>query len=199
MNNKVTAICTGKLSESDKDYLAIGTEANLLVYQVDDNLEIFFKEIAEGVRCMVIGKIENESILFVGCSTTVRGLNDKGEELFWVVNSSNYPINTIILFDFNRDNDKKIILGSEDKIRIYKKDKFLQELSENAPIKQLLGMGGLLGFILTNGTVGVYEEHLRLWRIKAKVVASSIASYDLLGTGSTQLITGWENGKVGLR
>lgn len=177
VNHKVTSVCTGKLSDGEKDYLAIGTEANLLVYQVDDNLEIFFKDIPEGVRSMVIGEIDNQSLLYVGSSTTVRGLNDKGEELLWIVNSSNYPINTIIIFDFNRDNDKKIVLGSEDKIKIYKKDKFLHELSENAPIKQLLGMGGMLGFILNNGTVGVYEEHLRLWRIKASFTQFPQDSY----------------------
>jgi Bardet-Biedl syndrome 2 protein len=167
-----------------------------LVYQVDDNLEIFFKEITEGVRCLQIGSVESTAYLFVGTLTTVTALNEKGDEIFWIVSSADHPINTIILYDFSRDNEKEIILGSEDKIRIYKKDKFVNELSENAPIKQILPMGTLLAFILDNGTIGIYEQYMRLWRIKSKVPAMAIASYDLLGTNSVQLITGWENGKV---
>ena len=42
INYTITAIATGKLSpDSDKEYLAIGTENNILVYQVrDEHLKI---------------------------------------------------------------------------------------------------------------------------------------------------------------
>lgn len=148
--------------------MAIGTESNILVYQVDDNLEIFYKEIPEGVRCMLIGCIDLilGPMLLVGSNTTVRGLNDKGDEIFWIVTTGN--VNSMILFDFNRDSENEILLGCEDhKIKIYKNDKFLRDLNENASVKQIASIGPLLiSFILQNGTIGVYEEHVRLWRIK---------------------------------
>ena len=54
INYSITAIATGKLSEnSEKEYLAIGTDTNILVYQVDDNLEVFFKEVSEIGRAHV--------------------------------------------------------------------------------------------------------------------------------------------------
>lgn len=197
----ITAIATGKLSpSSDKEFLAIGTDTNILVYQVDDNLEIFFKEVSEGVRCMIIGATDSTSLplLFCGTKTTVRGLNDKGEEILWIVTSG--TVNSIILFDFTRDNECEILLGCEDeKIKIYKNDKFLRELNENCPVKKIVPVGSLLTFILRNGTVGVYEEHVRLWRIKSKSCATSAAPYDLLGTGQLQIILGWESGKIDVR
>lgn len=201
INYTITAIATGKLSQtSEKEYLAIGTDTNILVYQVDDNLEVFFKEISEGVRCMTIGTSDlmNPPMLFCGTRTTVRGFNEKGDELLWIVTSG--VINSIVLFDFNRDNDHEILLGCEDeKIRIYKQDKFIRELNENGPVKLIVQIGSLLAFILRNGTVGVYEEHVRLWRIKSKSCATCAVPFDLLGTGQQQIILGWENGKMDVR
>ncbi|KAG5674649.1 hypothetical protein PVAND_004603 [Polypedilum vanderplanki] len=201
VNYTITAIATGKLSsESDKEYLAIGTENNILIYQVDDNLEVFFKDVSESIRCMIIGTIDNSHppLLFCGSNTTVKGYNVKGDEILWIVTSG--VVNSITLFDFNRDNDKEIILGCNDKIRIYKQDRFIRELNENAPVKQIAPLGlQLLAFILKNGTVGVYEEHLRLWRIKSKSTATCLACYDLLGSGTDQIILGWESGKIDIR
>lgn len=197
----ITAIATGKLSSnSDKEYLAIGTDTNILVYQVDDNLEIFFREISEGVRCMVIGTsdVMIQPLLFCGTKTTVQGFDDKGDEILWIVTSG--AVNSIILFDFNRDNDREVLLGCEDeKIRVYKHDKFIRELNENGPVKKIVAVGQLLAFILRNGTVGVYEEHVRLWRIKSKSSATCAAAYDLLGTGQLQIVLGWESGKIDVR
>lgn len=200
VNYTIKAIASGKLSnDSDKEYLAIGTENNILVYQVDDNMEVFFKDILEAIRCMVIGNIDHhQPMLFCGTNTTVKGYNVRGEEILWIVTSGS--VNSIILFDFNRDNDQEIVLGCNDKIRIYKQDKFIKELNENAPVKQITALGSLLlAFILQNGTVGVYEEHVRLWRIKSKSCATCMASYDLLGTGNQQIVIGWEYGKIDIR
>jgi Bardet-Biedl syndrome 2 protein len=201
LNYTITSIATGQLSQSsDKEYLAIGTETSVLAYQVDDNLEVFFKEINERVCCMIIGTTDllHSPMLFCGTRTSVRGINEKGEELLWIVTSSD--VNSILLFDFNRDNDCEILLACEDdKIRIYKQDKFVRELIENGPVKQIVKVGQLLAFILKNGTVGVYDEYVRLWRIKSKCSATSAAPYDLLGMGQNQIIIGWENGKLDVR
>ncbi|KRT85660.1 hypothetical protein AMK59_441, partial [Oryctes borbonicus] len=55
------------------------------------------------------------------------------------------------------------------------------------------------GYSVSNGTIGVYEQDVRLWRVKSKNFAISTYSYDLLGKGYTQLITGWSNGKIDCR
>lgn len=72
-----------------------------------------------------------------------------------------------------------------------------------------------LAYALTDGTIGVYRESIRLWRIKvvriegtnkhlkskslflqSKSKGTSLASFDLLGSGKNQLIVGWESGRV---
>lgn len=136
--------------------------------------------------------------LICGTNTTVKGYNVKGDEVLWIVTCG--VVNSILLFDFNRDSELELILGCNDKIKIYKNDKFIKEMNENAPVKQIAALGPhLLAFILNNGTVGVYEEHARLWRIKSKSCATCLVSYDLLGTGTQQIVIGWESGKIDIR
>lgn len=203
LNYTITAIATGKLSSSsEKDFLAIGTDTSVLVYQVEDNLEIFFREISEKVCCMIIGRVSTETssapMLLCGTRTSVKGFNEKGDDVLWIVVSAD--INALLFFDFNRDNDSETLLACRDgKIRIYKNDKFLRELNESGPVTGIVQVGQLLAFLLGNGTVGVYEEYVRLWRIKSKCCATAAVAYDLLGTGQTQIIVGWESGKIDVR
>lgn len=62
--------------------------------------------------------------------------------------------------------------------------------------KLISGRSNLLAYTLNDGTLGVYDETVRLWRIKSKARGTALTSYDLLGTGTYQLIIGWESGKV---
>lgn len=55
------------------------------------------------------------------------------------------------------------------------------------------------GYSVSNGTIGVYEQDTRLWRVKSKNIAISMYHYDLMGLGANQLITGWSNGKIDCR
>ena len=46
MNEPVTAIHAGRLiPDENKDILAVGSASNLLAYHVDNNSELFFKEV----------------------------------------------------------------------------------------------------------------------------------------------------------
>ena len=46
MNETVNAICAGKLNpDEDKDVLVVGSASSVLVYHVDNNSELFFKEV----------------------------------------------------------------------------------------------------------------------------------------------------------
>lgn len=57
-NQEVRAIETGCLSKDDpKEILVIGSPTQLLAYHVDNNHDIFYKEIMEGILTIIIGSI----------------------------------------------------------------------------------------------------------------------------------------------
>lgn len=68
-NQEVRAIETGCLSRVDnKEILVIGSPTQLLAYHVDNNRDIFFKEILEGIRTIIIGTISSseQPLVIVG-------------------------------------------------------------------------------------------------------------------------------------
>lgn len=54
----MTAICAGRLNpEDDKDILVIGTKSTLLAYHVENNTDLFYKQVILFFAC--IGYNEN--------------------------------------------------------------------------------------------------------------------------------------------
>lgn len=48
MNRGVNTICAGRLNkEDDKDILLIGTASNILAYHVENNSDLFYKEVRQ--------------------------------------------------------------------------------------------------------------------------------------------------------
>lgn len=43
---QVTSLCTGRLTEDERDVLLIGTVTHVLAYQVEDNADLFYKEVS---------------------------------------------------------------------------------------------------------------------------------------------------------
>ncbi|CAM1154557.1 BBS2 (predicted) [Pycnogonum litorale] len=76
----------------------------------------------------------------------------------------------------------------------------ISEISETEAIVGLCEISGdRFAYALSNGTVGVYENSERHWRIKSRNQPISIYSFDLDGDGVPELITGWSNGKIDAR
>ena len=46
INQQVSAVCAGQLGESEKDILIVGTPTNLLAYNVQDNSDVFYKDVS---------------------------------------------------------------------------------------------------------------------------------------------------------
>ena len=66
-------------------------------------------------------------------------------------------------------------------------------------VEFLVGIGaGVLGYGLRNGTLGVYQNSARLWRVKSKHALHSLVALDPYSDGQLRLVSGWSNGKVGL-
>ncbi|KAL1501189.1 hypothetical protein ABEB36_006566 [Hypothenemus hampei] len=193
INSMVTALAAyAVLPNVSRDILIIGTATNILVYDVHDNRDLFFKECEDGVRCVTVG---NGQMILVGGNSSVHGYDHLGNDVFWIAVGD-------CVTSLSCLPDQKLIVSSEDfYIRIFKGGDLESELNETEAVSNLLGLPNeKFAYSVSNGTIGVYEKTSRLWRVKSKNFAISMLSYDLLGrTTGPQLITGWSNGKIDCR
>ncbi|KAF7277987.1 hypothetical protein GWI33_008983 [Rhynchophorus ferrugineus] len=202
VNQIITALTAGLLlPNEDNDILIIGTSTNLLVYHVHDNRDIFYKECEDGIKSIVLGQFKTfkSPIILVGGNSSLHGYDHNGEEVFWVAIGD--IVTSLILMDYNNDGQNELIVSSEDfNIRVFKGDQTIVEHNETEVVTSLIPLAeNRFAYSVSNGTVGVYENSLRLWRIKSKNFAVSMHRYDLLGQSTQQLITGWSNGKIDCR
>ncbi|KAL5007643.1 hypothetical protein ScPMuIL_016449 [Solemya velum] len=202
INQQVAALGAGRLDvNSDKDVLAVGTQTNLMVYDVNNNSDIFYRETPDGSNSITIGRLGSydQPLVIIGGNCSLQGYDMEGLDSFWTVTGDN--VCSLALLDFNNDGQNELIVGSEDyDIRVFKEDEIIAELTETDTITCLCEMQDTkFGYALANGTVGVYDRNARYWRIKSKNQPMTIHGFDLDSDGVLELITGWSNGKVDAR
>uniref|UniRef100_A0A8C5PQR3 Bardet-Biedl syndrome 2 protein homolog n=1 Tax=Leptobrachium leishanense TaxID=445787 RepID=A0A8C5PQR3_9ANUR len=176
INQTVSCLTCGVLDpERGYDSLVVGTQTNLLAYDVHNNSDLFYKEIADGANAVVVGKLGNVTspLALIGGNCALQGFDCEGNDRFWTVTGDN--VRSLALFDFDGDGKKETITSL-------------------CPMN-----GSRFGYTLSNGTVGVYDRMVRSWRMKSKNLAMSIHAFDLNSDGVCELVTGWSNGKIDAR
>ncbi|XP_057298017.1 Bardet-Biedl syndrome 2 protein-like [Hydractinia symbiolongicarpus] len=201
INQQVSALCCGSLDDSQRDMLFVGTQTNLLAYDVENNSDLFYKEVPDGVNSLLVGNVGTNPtpLVLAGGNCSIQGFDSEGSDEFWTVTGDN--VCSLALVDFDSDGNKELLVGSEDfDIRVFKDDEIIAEMTETEAVTSLHALyGSRFGYALSNGTVGVYDRSARYWRIKSKNQAVTIHSFDLDGDGVPELVTGWSNGKVDAR
>ena len=62
VNKKITTLGVGCFEEGgQKDCLLIGTETNILAYDMEKNADVFYRDVPDGVKAMAFGKMKNVS------------------------------------------------------------------------------------------------------------------------------------------
>ncbi|XP_054004595.1 Bardet-Biedl syndrome 2 protein homolog [Hylaeus anthracinus] len=201
IGTEITALCTGRLNEDERDVLLIGTPTHVLAYHIEDNSDIFYKEMSDGARCITIGKLGwfPNQVAIVGGNCSVTILDSQGIEIFWTVVEG--TVSSLAVFDFDGDNENELVTGTDDsEIKVYKEDNVLWDVKETAPVTTLTGLPDRrFVYSVGNGTLGVYEMAQRLWRVKSKHRVVVTRCFDVNGDGTLEVITGWNNGKVDAR
>jgi len=205
INRKITSLATGCLLEdghSNPDILFIGSESNLLAYDVERNADKFFVDVQDGVNALVVGKTANqaENMVIVGGNCSILGFDDKGREVFWTVTGDN--VSSLALCDIDSRNSTSLLVGSDDfEIRIFRGEETIYEISESDRISILNTIDKtMFGYGLANGTVGVYgNAKSRLWRVKTKHKPLALFSYDIDMDGVSEVFSGWSHGGFNIR
>ncbi len=205
INNQITAVACGTIDPKldNKDVLCVGTRTNLLAYNVNDNTDLFYKEVQDGIDSLLCGKVDSApdapTLALVGGNCSVHGFSASGQEEFWTVCGDHAY--ALAIADVNGDGKPELLVGSDDyEIRHFKGEEVLNEFTETSRIRGLEALTGqLYGYSLDNGTVGVYKDCTRIWRVKSRNKATALKAFDLDGDGVKELCTGWSNGKFEVR
>lgn len=202
INRKITAVVAGMLNPSlQHDVLMVGTQTSLMVYDVEENADLFFKEVHDGVNDIAYGHIPQVDgpLCVVGGNCSIQAFNHEGTELFWTVTGDN--VSALAFSDVNDDGLTELICGTEDfELRIFHHERVIKEITETDVVIQVEHVHkNKFAYALMNGTVGVYDKMSRAWRVKSKNRVNCISCFDLDNDGVPELIAGWENGKVEAR
>uniref|UniRef100_A0A8C6XHA5 BBSome complex member BBS2 n=1 Tax=Naja naja TaxID=35670 RepID=A0A8C6XHA5_NAJNA len=202
INEAVSCLTAGLLNpDLGCDSLLVGTRTSLLAYDVHNNADLFYAGVPDGANSIVVGILGDISspLAVIGGNCSLQGFNYEGKDLFWTVTGDN--VRALAFCDFDGDGKKELLVGSEDfDIRVFKEDEIVAEMSETEIITALTAMSPTrLGYALANGTVGIYNQAARYWRIKSKNQAMCIDAFDINSDGVCELITGWSSGKIDAR
>ncbi|KAH8059998.1 hypothetical protein JL722_4952 [Aureococcus anophagefferens] len=172
----------GRDPDAKRDVLLVGMSSALLVYDVEMNSDVFYKEVQDGVNCMCFGTLRGveEPLVIVGGNCSVLGFDWRGAEEFWTVTGDN------------------LLVGSDDyEIRVFQHEEAVTEATEADRVVALAGLdGGRFAFGLANGTIGVYRGAERKWRVKSKHALVALAAHDVTGDGAFEIIAGWSTGAL---
>ncbi|KAL7978686.1 hypothetical protein Chor_013175 [Crotalus horridus] len=200
INEAVSCLTAGMLNpDLGCDSLLVGTRTSLLAYDVHNNADLFYAGVPDGANSIAVGTLGDIScpLAIIGGNCSLQGFNYEGKDLFWT-----------------------LIVGSEDfDIRVFKEDEIVAEMSETEIVTALTTMSpARFGYALANGTVGIYNQAARYWRIKVSMIkletseqleypalknsknqAMCISAFDINSDGVCELITGWSSGKIDAR
>lgn len=202
INRKITSVAAGLLNPNlGHDVLMVGTQTSLMVYDVEENADLFFKEVHDGVNVIAFGNMMgiDPPVCVVGGNCSIQAFDYEGNELFWTVTGDN--VSALAFCDVNGDGCAELVCGTEDfEVRVYHHETMIKELTETDVVIRVEPIVKTrFAYALMHGTVGVYEKMSRAWRVKSKNRVNCISCFDLDCDGVPELIAGWENGKVEVR
>ena len=129
-------MCTGKLdSTSGNELLFIGSRTNLLAYDVENNKDIFDKEVSDGVNCLSFGTFASigEPLIVSAGNCSITGFDIAADERFWTVTGDN--ASSIQFMDWDDDGEEELVVGSDDfSIRVFKNEEMIFDIQEQSKI-----------------------------------------------------------------
>ncbi|XP_053934505.1 Bardet-Biedl syndrome 2 protein isoform X2 [Cuculus canorus] len=209
INQGITCLASGVLNpQLGYDCLLVGTQTNLLAYDVFNNSDLFYREVSDGASAIVLGKLGDISspLAIIGGNCALQGFDYEGNDRFWTVTGDN--VRSLALCDFDDDGKNELLVGSEDfDIRVFKEDEIVAEMSETESKNHAMSIhafdlnsDGVCELITgwSNGKVDARSDRTGEVIFKDNF-ASSIAGVvegDYRMDGSTQLICCSVDGEV---
>lgn len=212
VNKDITALTVGALtheqaqsnaSTSASELLLIGTQSDLLAYDVYANADCFFKEVDAGVSCITVDTIavgaQHITLAVVGGNGSVQAFDADGTEQLWTTTGAN--VSAIAVCSCFDDGKKSVLAGCDDAtVKVISGEVVVAEAQEAARPVAITSIGvAQFAMALANGTICVYENMVCQWRAKSRGNATCLTAFDIDGDGQNELISGWQSGRIEAR
>ena len=104
----ITSLAAGSLGDGEKDLLFVGTPNNLLAYDVENNQDVFYKSVPDGVNAICVGVTARNvaPLVYVGGNCSIQGYDSRGDDVFWTVTGDN--VLSLMIFDFDSDGENEV-------------------------------------------------------------------------------------------
>lgn len=179
----------------------IGSKTNLLAYDINENADVFDKEVQDGINCMYFSEDLNPDspLIVTGGNLSITGFDCNSEELFWTVTGD--IANSMTVLDFDFDTEKELVVGSDDySIRVYKGEEMIFDINEDSKVILLSKIeNALFAYYLSNGTIGAYSGSAKKWSNRADSKVTSLLGVDFDMDGNKQVMIGYTSGKFEVR
>ena len=201
-NKEIVSLECGQMDPSKpSEMLLIGSETNLLVYDVHENADVFDQEVSDGLNCVAFGEMAgyDDPLVVAGGNCSIVGLDHNADEKLWTVTGDN--VTAMEFLDWQNVGSLNLVVGSDDyAIRVFEGAEIIFDINEEASILQLKGIKrNVFGYALSNGTYGVYYSRKRLWKQKQSAKVTSIVGVDFEHNGQMHLVIGFDNGEIEVR
>jgi Bardet-Biedl syndrome 2 protein len=175
--------------------------AKCFYLDVEDNSDIFDREVPDGVNCLTFGSfpVIGSPMVVAGGNCSITGFDLNAEERFWTVTGDN--ARALEFLDWDEDGEVELVAGSDDfSMRVFKSEEMIFDINEQSKIAFIKRVHkNIFGYALINGTYGVYYGKKRLWRQKAKDRITAMIGVDFDLDGQLELVTGFASGLVEAR
>lgn len=115
INKDITSLGIGPLNPDKKrDMLVVCTESTLHAYDVEDNRDLFFADVIDGIKTMTIGnfKMNEPPLSIVGGNCSILGYNYEGTDVYWSVTGDD--VTALAFMDINEDKENELFVASKD-------------------------------------------------------------------------------------
>lgn len=197
---QITCIIRLSWGPNGLDFIGIGSGNSIQVYNAYENVSQFYKKLDYSITTLTAGFVAlgTESWLICGGGNALTGFDMDGKEVYWNVSSD--TINTTCLADLTNRTRNQVVIGTDDgMMSVFDAEELVDTRNETSPVLLLVQLNAThVSYATENGTIGVYKNLERLWRIKSKTIAACQTAYKV-GTMVEGVLTGWMNGRWELR
>lgn len=180
--------CLLSVSHDDHDCIVIGTDNSVLLFDIDQNFQIFNVLIQDGVYSLLLF---NNKTIYVGSNCSLYGYDFSGNEVLWTVTGDIITA----MCEIEWDGTKSILLSTKDNyICVFQGEENTRQTKVHSPaiiLKALAPNSFVAAF--SGGSIAIYNGIEKIWDLAAPDIIG-LQIIDFMGTKQNNIAVAYSSG-----